>query len=37
VTWDGRDDAGKTLAPGAYVIRLAVGERVITKSVRMVR
>jgi len=37
VTWDGRDDAGKALAPGAYVLRLAVGDRVITKSVRMVR
>jgi hypothetical protein len=37
VTWDGRDDAGKSLAPGAYVIRLSVGDRVITRSVRMVR
>ena len=37
VMWDGRDDAGRGLQSGAYVIRLAAGERVITRSVRLVR
>ena len=37
VMWDGRDDAGRGLQSGAYVIRLAAAERVVTRSVRLVR
>ena len=37
VMWDGRDDTGRGLQSGAYVIRLAAAERVVTRSVRLVR
>ncbi len=37
VTWDGRDDAGLRLAPGAYVIRLHAGALAESREVRLVR
>jgi hypothetical protein len=37
VSWDGRDDAGSAVLPGAYVIRLSVDNRTISKQVRLVR
>jgi hypothetical protein len=30
LTWDGRDDLGRRLAPGVYVLRLAQGNRALT-------
>ena len=35
VSWDGRDDAGRPLAPGLHVARLAIGERVLVR--RLIR
>jgi hypothetical protein len=37
VTWDGLDAGGVRVAPGAYVFRMSVEGRVLTKSVRLVR
>ncbi len=37
VTWDGRDDAGAALAPGAYIVRLECGEVRESRAVRLVR
>ena len=37
VTWDGRDDAGTQLRAGMYVLRLVAGERIETRTVRLVR
>jgi hypothetical protein len=37
VTWDAHDDAGNSVAPGSYVIRLSAAGRVISRSVRLVR
>jgi hypothetical protein len=37
LSWDGRDDAGNAVLPGAYVIRLSVDDRTISKPVRLVR
>jgi hypothetical protein len=37
VTWDGRDDSGLQLAPGAYVVRLEAGSIRETRAVRLVR
>jgi flagellar hook assembly protein FlgD len=37
LTWDGRDEAGARLAPGAYVLRLEAGEIVQSRQVRVVR
>ena len=35
--WDGRDDAGGEAAAGVYLVRLATGERVLTRRVSLVR
>jgi hypothetical protein len=37
VTWDGRDDAGMRLAPGAYIVRLETAELRESRTVRLVR
>ena len=37
LTWDGRDEAGARLAPGAYVLRLEAGEIVQSRQVHVVR
>jgi hypothetical protein len=37
VSWDGRDDAGLKLAPGAYLVRLEAAGRNETRAVRLVR
>jgi hypothetical protein len=38
VPWDGRDDAGRQLAPGVYLLRLQVdGEVVVRKTLRISR
>ena len=36
VTWDGRDDAGMRLAPGAYIVRLESAELRESRTVRLV-
>ncbi len=37
VTWDGRDDSGLRLAPGAYIVRLDAAGLRETRAVRLVR
>jgi hypothetical protein len=37
VTWDGRDDSGLQLAPGAYLVRLEAGGIRETRTIRLVR
>lgn len=37
VTWDGRDDSGIRMAPGAYLVRLEAGTLRETRPVRLVR
>ncbi|RPJ49456.1 MAG: T9SS C-terminal target domain-containing protein, partial [Candidatus Latescibacterota bacterium] len=37
VVWDGADDAGNAVAPGAYFVRIAGGERVETRRVVLIR
>jgi flagellar hook assembly protein FlgD len=37
VTWDGRDDNGVRMAPGAYLVRLEAGTLRETRPVRLVR
>jgi hypothetical protein len=37
VTWDGRDDAGLRLAPGAYIVRLDAAGLRESRTVRLVR
>jgi hypothetical protein len=37
LVWDGRDDAGRRVAAGVYVVRLAVGARVATQRVVWLR
>lgn len=37
VSWDGRDDAGAALGAGVYLMRLTAGERVETRTVRLVK
>ena len=37
VTWDGRDDAGSALAPGAYVIRLLADGQVAARTTHLLR
>jgi cysteine-rich repeat protein len=37
VTWDGRDDSGLRLAPGAYIVRLETAELRESRTVRLVR
>lgn len=37
VSWDGRDDAGLRLAPGAYVVRFEAGGQRESRVVRLVR
>ncbi len=36
-TWDGRDDAGVKLAPGAYIVRLEAGSIREARTIRLVR
>jgi flagellar hook capping protein FlgD len=36
-SWDGRDDAGALVAPGAYVVRLEAEERVLSRRVVWLR
>jgi probable HAF family extracellular repeat protein len=35
--WDGRDAAGRAVAPGVYVVRLALGGRVVSGKLAIVR
>jgi len=35
--WDGRDDAGRGLAAGVYLVRLQAGDRVLTRRVSRVK
>ena len=35
--WDGRDDAGRAVAPGVYLARLAAGGRVVARRIAWVR
>jgi hypothetical protein len=37
ITWDGRDDAGRRVADGIYVVRLACEGRVITRRIAALR
>jgi hypothetical protein len=37
VSWDGRNDSGMRLAPGAYILRLETGGLVESRTVRLVR
>jgi hypothetical protein len=37
VRWDGRDDSGRVVAAGAYLYRLEVAERIITKRMILLR
>ena len=37
VTWDGRDAAGRSVASGAYVVRLQAGQRVAVRKVLLAR
>jgi hypothetical protein len=37
VVWDGRDEAGRALAPGTYFVRLVAGRRTETQAVLVVR
>ena len=37
VDWDGRDDAGAALVPGAYYLRLVSGGDVLTRTVTLLR
>lgn len=37
VHWDGRDDAGRRVAPGQYFIRLAMGDHAIATAVTVLR
>ncbi len=37
LTWDGRDDAGRRVAPGVYVIRVRTDETESARSVTMIR
>jgi len=36
-TWDGRDDAGRPVASGTYLLRLRVGEAVARGRLAVVR
>lgn len=36
-SWDGRDDGGRAVAPGVYLVRLQAGEGVLTRRVVTVR
>ncbi len=36
-TWDGRDDAGRIAAAGAYVARLSVGGEVLSRRLLLVK
>lgn len=37
LVWDGRDDEGRALAPGVYLVRVQAGERSLTRRVALVR
>ena len=37
LTWDGRDDAGRRLGAGVYLVRFSAGGRIETRTVRLVR
>jgi hypothetical protein len=37
VTWDGRDDSGVRMAPGAYVVRMEMANHRESRTVRLVR
>ena len=35
--WDGRDDAGRTVAPGVYLARLVAGDEVLDRRLILLR
>jgi hypothetical protein len=37
ILWDGRDDTGRRVAPGMYVVRFALGERELTQKLVLTR
>jgi flagellar hook assembly protein FlgD len=37
VSWDGRDDAGRPVRPGLYIVRLEVGDRAFEQRVPFLR
>ncbi len=37
VHWDGRDDAGRTVAPGVYFVRLVTGKETVTRKLTRIR
>ena len=37
VVWDGRDDAGRAMASGVYIVRLTAGERLAARKIVLVR
>jgi len=37
VTWDGRDDSGKTVSSGAYFCRLKAGEQSFNRKIMLAR
>lgn len=37
IAWDGRDDAGRPVAPGLYLVRLTIGDATATDRVLMLR
>jgi flagellar hook assembly protein FlgD len=37
VTWDGRDDGGRSVASGVYVVRLSTSQGVLTGKVTLAR
>ena len=37
IVWDGRDESGKSVAAGAYFVRVRIGERVETRKALVLR